>query len=121
MDVLRCQTPEMVRQEIWMHMLAYNLIRGVMRDAAEAHAKRPRHLSFKGALQTMTAFQDALRWSRPSDRATLMGEMLKAISSHEVGDRFGRVEPRANKRRPKPQRFLMEPRRQARKALLAVA
>jgi hypothetical protein len=121
MDVLRCKTPEMVRKEVGMHLLAYNLIRGVMVGAAEVHDKRPRHLSFKGALQTMTAFQDALRWSRAGDRARLVEEMLKAISCHEVGDRFGRVEPRANKRRPKPRRFLMEPRRQARKALLTAA
>jgi hypothetical protein len=121
MDVLRCKTPEMVRKEIGMHLLAYNLIRGVMRDAAEAHEKVPRQLSFKGALQTMTAFQDALRWATAIPRVVLVGAMLKAISSHEVGDRFGRVEPRANKRRPKPQRFLMESRRQARKALLAMA
>ncbi len=92
-----------------------------MVDAAEAHDKVPRRLSFKGTLQTMTGFQDALRWAAPRDRAALVGEMLKAISSHEVGDRFGRAEPRANKRRPKPQRFLMESRRQARKALLAAA
>lgn len=121
MDVLRCKTPEMVRKEIWMHLLAYNLIRGVMVDAAEAHGKVPRRLSFKGALQTMTAFQDALRWAATRDRARLIEEMLKVISCYEVGDRFGRFEPRANKRRPKPQRFLMEPRRQARKALLVVA
>jgi hypothetical protein len=121
MDVLRCQTPAMVRKEIGMHLLAYNLIRGMIREAAEAHEKRPRQLSFKGALQTMTAFQDALRWSAPGDRARLVAEMLKAISGHEVGDRFGRVEPRANKRRPKQQRYLMEPRREARKALMAVA
>jgi hypothetical protein len=44
--------------------------------------------------------------------------MLKAISRHRVGDRFGRVEPRANKRRPKPQRYLREPRHQARKRLM---
>src|SRR4051812_35829110 len=117
MDVLRCKTPEMVRKEIWMHMLAYNLIRGVMAKSAEAHGEQPRRLSFKGALQTMTAFQDALRGATPSDRARLLGEMLRAISRHRVGDRFGRVEPRANKRRPKPQRFLMEPRREARKRL----
>ena len=73
MDVLRCQTPEMVRKEIWMHLLAYNLIRGVMAEAAEAHGKQPRQLSFKGALQTMTAFQDALRWATPSDRAAAGG------------------------------------------------
>jgi hypothetical protein len=121
MDVLRCKSPEMVRKEIWMHLLAYNLIRGVMTEAAEVHAKRPRQLSFKGAWQTMTAFQDALRWAPPGPRVHLVGAMLKAISSHEVGDRFGRVEPRANKRRPKPQRYLMEPRSQARKRLMAAA
>ena len=121
MDVVRCRTPEMVRKEIWMHLLAYNLIRGVMREAAEAHEKIPWGLSFKGALQTMTAFQDALRWAKPTHRVPLDEAMLEAISSHEVGDRFGREEPRANKRRPKPQRFLMKPRREARKALLAGA
>jgi hypothetical protein len=118
MDVLRCKTPEMVWKEIWMHLLAYNLIRGVMARAAEVHDKQPRLLSFKGTLQTMTAFQDALRYASPGDREHLIGEMLKAIASHRVGDRFGRAEPRANKRRPKPQKFLTKPRHQARKCLL---
>src|SRR5215210_1613537 len=112
MDVLRCKSPEMVEKEVWMHLLAYNLIRGVMAEAAEAHGERPRQLSFKGALQTMAAFGGALRRASPDDRDRLVGEMLKAIASHRVGDRFGRCEPRANKRRPKPQRFLMEPRHQ---------
>ena len=121
MDVLRCMSPEMVNKEIWMHLLAYNLIRGVIARAAEAHDLRPRELSFKGALQTMTAFQEALRRARPTERQHLMEEMLKAIASHRVGDRFGRVEPRANKRRPKPQKFLMEPRRKVCKRLLQAA
>jgi hypothetical protein len=106
MDVLRCKTPEMVQKEIRMHLLAYNLIRGVMAQAAETHDKPPRLLSFKGALQTMTAFQEALRQAAPGDREHLMKAMLMAISRHGVGDRFGRVEPRAHKRRPKPQRYL---------------
>jgi Transposase DDE domain len=118
MDVLRCLTPEMVEKEIWMHLLAYNLIRGTMAQAAEAHKKLPRQLSFKGALQTMTAFQDALRTAAPGARDRLVKEMLKAISRHRVGNRFGRVEPRANKRRPKSQRYLTEPRKQARNRLM---
>jgi hypothetical protein len=121
MDVLRCQTPEMVQKEIWMHLLAYNLIRGVAARAAEAHDKQPRLLSFKGALQTMTAFQDALRYAPQDDRPRLVEAMLAAIASHAVGDRFGRVEPRANKRRPKKQRYLTEPRHRARKRLMQVA
>jgi hypothetical protein len=118
MDVLRCKTPDMVEKEIWAHLLAYNLIRGVMARAAEAHDVRPREISFKGALQTMTAFQDSLRRAGPSVRGLLVNEMLKAIASHRVADRFGRTEPRANKRRPKPQRYLTEPREEARKRLL---
>ena len=119
MDVLRCKSPERVEKEIWMHLLAYTLIRGVMARAAEAHGEQPRRLSFKGTFQTMTAFQDALRQASPSDRARLVQEMLRAIASHRVADRFGRVEPRANKRRPKPQRYLTEPRKEARKRLMA--
>ena len=121
MDVLRCKTPEMVEKEIWMHLLAYNLIRGVAAKAAEAHDKQPRQISFKGTLQTMTAFQETLRWATSPDREHLVAAMLRAIAHHAVGDRPGRVEPRANKRRPKAQRFLMEPRKQARKRLLQAA
>ena len=47
----------------------------------------------------MTAFQDALRRATPRERDGLVETMLGAIASHQVGDRFGRVEPRANKRR----------------------
>jgi hypothetical protein len=63
---------------------------------------QPRLLSFKGTLQTMTAFQDDLRRARPIERQHFIEEMIKAIASHGVGDRYGRIEPRANKRRPKP-------------------
>jgi len=121
MDILRCKTPEMVRKEIWMHLLAYNVIRGVMATAAEAHEERPRHLSFKGALQTMTAFGTELGRATATHRERLWEAMLKAIASHRVADRFGRVEPRAIKRRPKPHKLLTEPRDQARKRLMAQA
>jgi hypothetical protein len=121
MDVLRCKSPEMVEKEIWMHILAYNLIRGVAAKAADAHDKQPRQISFKGTLQTMTEFREALRRATPEERERLVKAMLEAISQHIVGDRFGRVEPRANKRRPKSQRYLTEPRRQARKRLMRAA
>jgi hypothetical protein len=118
MDVLRCKSPDMVEKEIWMHLLAYNLIRGVMAKAAAAHDTQPRQLSFKGTLQTMTAFQDPLRSATPEQRERLVEAMLKAIASHQVGDRFGRTEPRANKRRPKPQRYMTTTRAEARKRLI---
>ena len=121
MNVLRCMSPEMVEKEIWIHLLAYNLIGCVAAKAAEAHDKQPRLLSFKATLQTMNAFRDALRQAIPSERDHLVKEMLRAIARHDVGDRPGRVGPRANKRRPKPQRFLMEPRKEARKRLMQAA
>ena len=121
MDVLRCKTPEMVKKEIWVGILAYNLIRGVMAQAAKASGKSPRRISFKGALQTMTAFGEALRECEGDDRVALVQALLRAVASHEVGNRFGRSEPRANKRRPKPQRYLTVPRAEARKSLVGAA
>jgi Transposase DDE domain len=119
MDILRCQSPEMVRKEIGMHLLAYNLIRGVMAQAARAHGRAPRRVSFPGAWQTMKAFHDSLVEASPAERERLVAVMLKAIAGHRVGDRPGRVEPRATKRRPKKLRYLNEPRREARKRLMA--
>ena len=57
MDILRCKTPELVRKEIWTHILAYNLIRTIMAQAAQKHCIEPRSISFKGTLQTLEAFQ----------------------------------------------------------------
>ena len=121
MDVLRCETPEMVEKEIWMHVLAYDLIRSLMGAAAEASGKRPRQISFKGTLQALTAFQAPLEQASPERRRVLVEVMLRTIAYHKVGDRPGRGEPRAIKRRPKPHDLLMEPRKQARKHLLTKA
>jgi Transposase DDE domain len=118
MDVLRCQTPDMVEKEIWMHALAYNLIRGVIAAAAEAHDTQPRHLSFKGALQALESFREEMGGATMETKAQLINVMLKTIASNIVGDRPNRAEPRAIKRRPKPHRLLKEPREQAKKRLL---
>jgi Transposase DDE domain/Insertion element 4 transposase N-terminal len=119
MDVLRCQKPDLVEKEIWMHALAYNLIRGVIAAAAEEHNEQPRSLSFKGALQAIESFRAEVGSASPDDRVRLVNVTLKMIASSVVGDRPNRVEPRAKKRRPKPHRLLTEPRRAARKRLLA--
>jgi len=102
MDILRCKTPEMVAKEIWTHLLAYNLLRTVMAVAASANDIEPRQVSFKGAKQVVTAFAPKIEAARPEDRAALIDAMLTAIAYHRVGNRPGRWEPRARKRRPKP-------------------
>jgi IS4 transposase len=118
MDVLRCKTPEMVRKELWMHLLAYNLTRTVMAQAAATHDRAPRTLSFKASLQTLRAFQPHLESATPATVAHLAEAVLKALVQHQVGNRPDRVEPRARKRRPKPYPLLHEPRSAARSRLM---
>jgi hypothetical protein len=93
---LRCKTPEMVHKEIWAHVLAYNLIRTIMAQAASKHDLLPRTISFKGAIQTLEAFQPVIELQSgrgPVHRFRICQELLDAIASHEVGDRPGRFEP----------------------------
>jgi hypothetical protein len=115
-DVLRCKTPAMVRKEIWMHLLAYNLIRTLLANAADSAGLMPRELSLKAAIQTVNAFAALGPLTR--DRQTLYAAILKALATHRVGDRPDRIEPRAVKRRPKHQNRLWEPRNQWRNRLL---
>jgi hypothetical protein len=121
MDVLRCKSPEMVEKEIWVHLLAYNIIRGLMAAAAATHGVLPRELSFKGALQALGAFRDSMRMAAPGIRQELWESMFEAIAYSRIKDRPGRVEPREKKRRPKPYRMLTRPRTEARKRLLRKA
>jgi hypothetical protein len=99
MDILRGRTPEIMRKEIWAHLLAYNLIRKVMAQAACAHNKTPRQLSFSLARQMIDAFREKGLFCE-GNYATY-AHLLKAIAHQTVGDRPGRSEPRAVKRRPK--------------------
>jgi IS4 transposase len=118
MDVLTCQTPEMVRKEIWMHLLAYNLVRAGIAQAAMQQGKTPRQLSFAGAQQTLNAFRWLLMLSEGHGRTRFVRALAVAIGTHVVGDRPGRTEPRAVKRRPRKYPLLRQPRQQAREALL---
>jgi Transposase DDE domain len=114
MDILRCKTPEMVHKEIWAHLLAYNLLRTVMAVAAGENGLEPRQVSFTGAKQAVTAFAPKIEAARPEDRPALIDALLAVIAYYRVGDRPGRWEPRARKRRPKPGARLNQPRAEAR-------
>lgn len=121
LDVLRCKTPEMVRRELWAGLLAYNLIRQTMLQAALQAGCSPRQLSFAAALQKIAASWNTILVCQDAIVLLLIEVHLGDLATHQVGDRPDRVEPRAIKRRPKPQRLLMQPRAQARAALLAGA
>jgi len=110
MDVLRSKTPDMVHKEIWTHLLAYNLLRTVMAVAADENNIEPRQVSFKGAKQALTAFAPKIEAAQPDDRAPLIDALLATIAYHRVGNRPGRWEPRARKRRPRKAAPLTQPR-----------
>lgn len=116
MNTLRCKSPEMVRKELWTYLLAYNLIRLLMAQAALLADQIPRQLSFKHAVQMWLAWQH--RGGNPYDGASIHA-LLVLIAGPRVGLRPGRVEPRAVKRRPKPFPLLTEPRAAARTRIRA--
>ena len=109
MGVLGAKTPEMVRKEVWVHLLAYNLIRKIMAQAAHMYCRLPKHLSFKLAAQFISSFIHG-RWLTEDCQEFLF--FLKSIAYKKVGNRAGRSEPRAIKRRAKPFRKLRTPREQ---------
>jgi hypothetical protein len=111
MEVLSCKTPQMCEKELWVYLLAYNLIRWLMAEAALQADVLPRQLSFKHTLQIWVAWsQRQFLCTADEDTATL----LVLIAQIRVADRPGRIEPRAVKRRPKPYPRLDRPRQQAR-------
>ena len=111
MEHLRCKTPEMARKELWVYLLAYNLIRLLMAQAALLADQIPRQLSFKHTVQIWMAWQQ--RGGATHD-AVSINALLVLIAEPRVGLRPGRVEPRALKRRPKPFPLLTKPRPVAR-------
>jgi hypothetical protein len=118
MDQLTCKTPAMVERELWVHLLGYNLVRKVMAVAAWTCGLSPRQLSFAGAVQTLEQFRGLLLGRSATDLQEIARLLLQAVASHRVGQRPGRVEPRAVKRRPKEYDRLMKPRAEARAELL---
>jgi hypothetical protein len=108
MDHLRCKAPHRVRNELYMHLVAYNLIRKVMAIAADKAGIEPWTVSFKGALQTLARLLPVLDTKVGIDDWCEV--LLKAIATHRVGDRPDRFEPRRVKRRPKQYKLLNQPR-----------
>lgn len=116
---LRCKTPEMVRKELWAHLMAYNLIRVRMAQAAAVHGPAPRRLSFSDAKILIHNFAPHLTTVSRREHRRLEAELLQAIAHCRLTKRPGRKEPRAVKKRQQKYSYLTEPRHQARKRLAA--
>ncbi|MEE8452567.1 MAG: hypothetical protein V3R99_11655, partial [Thermoguttaceae bacterium] len=97
LDHMRCKTPAMVRKELWMTLLGYNLIRGVICDAAMTHDKLPRRISFTRTCATILASWSLLSLGLHSESGVRL--LLERIALLAVPDRPGRIEPRVLKRR----------------------
>ena len=117
MDKLRCKTPEMVRKEIWACLLTYNLIRQKMLQSAKEQDLLPRKLSLTNALQTVAAGWMVMPLLDRNTQGCLLKMELVSIASQTVGNRPGRVEPRAVKKRPKAYRLLTMMRKKAQSLL----
>ena len=110
MDLLSCQTPSMNEKELWAHLLAYNVIRLLMAQAASQAGVHPREISFKHTVQICNEWT-----SRGLAASADHGRLFTLIAQPRVGCRPGRIEPRMRKRRPKPYPWLMVPRDLARR------
>jgi hypothetical protein len=110
LDHARCQTPEMVRRELWVTLLAYNLVRQVIVTAAAVHHKQPRQLGFTRACQSILASWMLLATGACREARVLHDMILTQIAAHEVANRPGRIEPRVLKRRRHRYPLMQRPR-----------
>lgn len=112
MDILRCRTPDMIRRELHMHLIAYNLIRALMLEAALRHSADLDRISFKGTCDTLRQWSPHLAFA--STNAPLCRHLYRALLQSLADDllplRPHRSEPRAVKRRPKNYHLLTQPR-----------
>ena len=111
METLSCKTPEMGEKEMWVYLLAYNLIRLIMAQSALVADVPPRALSFKHTLQLWLAWCGTSARADDKDNIT---KLLTLVAELSIGNRPERIEPRAIKRRPKPYPLLTKTRELAR-------
>ena len=118
MDVLRGKTADIVRKEIAMHLLAYNMIRCLMWQAAVENGLQLHRLSFAGTVDRLNAMEPYLQLYQGSRQAKRLYKLLLSwIVADLLPHRPNRVEPRAVKRRPKEYPLFNRPRHKMRKAL----
>lgn len=117
MDVLRSQSPEMVRKEIWTHLLAYNLVRTLIWESAARGGADPGRISFKGTLQYAASCAALMAVTNAGRSLRLYEVLLDLVAAQLVPHRPGRVEPRVRKRRPKAYPLMTQLRAQLKAAI----
>ena len=111
MEMLSCQSPQMVRTELDVHLIAYNLIRLVAAQAATAHHMSIECISFKGTLDALRQFSTAMSRARSKRKQMqLWNELLRTLADDELPHRPNRREPRAVKKQKNKYDRLNRPR-----------
>jgi hypothetical protein len=112
MDILKCKTPDMIQTELWMKVIAHNLVRAVMMEAAIKSGVPLEGVSFKGTVYIIRYWASHLENPAINNkrRLTIFDAMLSYITADKVPKRPNRTEPRARKRRPKNFELLTKPR-----------
>ena len=112
MEQLRCKSPSMAEKELLAYLVAHNLVRCLMAEAAATHQGALERISFKGSVDGLRQFSAAIAQARNrKTRRQLWAELLRSVARALVPDRAGRSEPRAVKRRPQSYPLLNQPRR----------
>ncbi|HYV29999.1 MAG TPA: IS4 family transposase [Candidatus Binatia bacterium] len=102
MEHLAVRSPAMIQRALAMHLLAYQLIRALMQEAAQTWDVPLERISFQGAVDATRHFGEALLRARTKrGRTALVAELLRVLAADAVPERPGRCEPRLLKRRPK--------------------
>jgi len=113
MEQLRCKTPAMAEKELLTYLVAHNLIRCVIAEAVARYQVDLQRASFKGSIDALRQYSDALGKARNQKmRRQLWEDLLLNLARDLVRYRPNRREPRAVKHRPKPYPLLNRPRHQ---------
>ena len=111
MEHLAVRTPAMIERALAMHLLAYQLMRALMQEAAQTWDVTLERISFKGTVDAARHFGEALLRTRTKrQRTQLLAELLRVLAADAVPERPNRIEPRLLKRRPKRYGRLERPR-----------
>ncbi len=96
-DALRSKAPERVEQEVWGLLLAYNLVRVVMRQAAARAGVPPLRLSFRHAVLTLRGFWHTASLTPPGALPRRIEALLEELALFVLPERRPRRYPRAVK------------------------
>ena len=115
MESLRSRSPQMAQKELFTRLIAHNLVRCTMAQAAAEHEVPLDRISFKGSLDGLREFASAMAQAKSKkNRQHVWEELLRTMAAGLVPERPGRREPRAVKRKKNKYPRLVGPRRKFR-------